>query len=48
MNVVKEIADGKVKITPEILITGGNGGNSSVEGLIAVQLMNQLSGAKIA
>ena len=45
MNVVKEIADGKVKITPEILIAGG-GGASSVEGLIAMQLMNQLSGVK--
>ena len=46
MNVVKEIANGKVKITPEIFISGGNGSSSSVEGLIAMQLMNQLSGTK--
>ncbi len=45
MNVVKEIAVGNVKITPDILI-GGSGNSSSVEGLIAMQLMNQLSGTK--
>ena len=45
MNVIKEIAFGKVKITPEVLIAGG-GSSSSVEGLIAMQLMNQLSGSK--
>jgi hypothetical protein len=32
-----------VKLTPEVLIAGGNGNASSVEGLIAMQLMNQLS-----
>ncbi len=46
MNVVKEIADGKIKITPDILISS-NGSGSAVDGLIAVQLMNHLSGEKI-
>jgi len=41
VNVIRAIADGKVKITPEVLVSGGTDGPS--QGLLAL-VMGQLSG----
>jgi uncharacterized membrane protein YqiK len=43
VNVIKAIADGNVKVTPEILVNGG-GADGSSQGLLAL-VMGQMSGA---
>lgn len=44
VNVIKAIADGHVKVTPEILVSGGVGGDNTSQGLLAM-VMGQMSGA---
>ncbi len=44
VNVVKAIADGKVKITPEVMVNGGGQGADVTGGLLAL-VMGQMSGA---
>ena len=43
MNVIKAIADGHVKVTPEVMVNG-SGSDGSSQGLMAL-IMGQLSGA---
>lgn len=43
VNVIKAIADGHVKVTPEVLVSGG-GADGSSQGLLAL-VMGQMTGA---
>lgn len=40
--VTEEIGKGKVKIMPDLLINGGQGGNGSLDGLLGMQIMDMM------
>ena len=40
---IKAIADGKVKITPEVMVSGGGSGGGVTDGLLAM-VMGQMTG----
>ena len=45
--ITEEIGKNNIKIIPEILISGGNGGNgSAIDGLLGMQLLEQIQGKK--
>lgn len=44
--ITEEIGKGKIKIIPEVLITGGNGSDSPISGLLGLQLMELLNDKK--
>lgn len=42
LKVTEEIGKNGIKIIPEILITGGEGGNGPINGLLGMEILNQL------
>lgn len=42
MKVVEYVDANNVKIIPEVLITGGTNGGGALEGMLGMQLMNQM------
>ncbi len=44
--IAETIGQSGIKVTPDILITGGNGGSGSLEGLLGMQLVNMLKSQK--
>ncbi len=45
--ITEEIGKNHIKIIPEILITGGEGGNGPINGLLGLQLLNQIQANKL-
>ncbi len=43
MKVTEYIGEQKIKVIPDILITGGNGTDGTISGLLGMQLMNSMS-----
>jgi len=44
--ITEEIGKGKIKIIPEVLITGGNGSDSPISGLLGMQLLEYIQEKK--
>jgi hypothetical protein len=48
LKVTEQIASGKVKIIPELLITGAEGSDGGVNGLMGLQLLKMLEDKAVA
>lgn len=45
--ITEEIGKNQIRIIPEVLITGGEGGNGPINGLLGLQLLNQIQANKL-
>jgi uncharacterized membrane protein YqiK len=48
LKVTEAIGTNKIKIIPEVLITGNNGGNGSINGLLGLELLKQVQKKEVA